>query len=80
MRLMNLGRSFERRFLRPVFRRLKRRYRVTGAHDRIAHLERRIEELESLFREQAGMHYLRLAEEAERAAAGEEPVRGRRIV
>ena len=78
MRLTNLGRSFERRFLRPVFRRLKRRYRVTGAHDRIAQLERRVEELESLFREQAGLHYLRLAEEAERAGAGEEPVRGRR--
>jgi hypothetical protein len=63
--------------LRPVFRRLKRRFRVTGVHDRIARLERRIEELEGLFREQAGMHYLRLAEETEPSSASEETARGR---
>ena len=78
MSLASLGRSFERKCLRPVFRRLKRRFRVTGVHDRVARLERRVEELESLFREQAGMQCLRLAEEAERAAPGEEPARGRR--
>lgn len=78
MRLTSLGRSFERRFLRPVFRRFKRRYRVTGAHDRIAQLERRVEELESLFREQAGLHYLRLAAEAEPEPPGREAARGRR--
>lgn len=78
MRLTSLGRSFERRVLRPVFRRLKRRFRVTGVHDRLAQLERRVEELEGLFREQAGAHYLRLAAEEERAATAEEPARGRR--
>lgn len=78
MPLVNLGRSFERRLLRPVFRRLKRAFRIDGPNDRIAKLERRLEELERLFREQAGLHYLRLAEEAESESPGQEPARGRR--
>jgi hypothetical protein len=78
MALANLGRSFERRLLRPVFRRLKRVFHIDGPNDRIARLEQRLEELERLFREQAGLHYLRLAEEAEPAPPGQEPARGRR--
>lgn len=65
MSLKSMGRSMEKRLLRPMFRKLKRWLRVPGAHDRIARLEQRVEQLESLFREQAGLHYLRLADEAE---------------
>ena len=77
MSLKSMGRSLEKRVLRPVFRRLKRLLRVSGAHDRIAHLEQRIEQLESLFREQAGLHYLRLADEAELEPRGEEAAQRR---
>jgi hypothetical protein len=62
MALKQLGRSFERETLRPLFRRIKKWLRITGAHDRISMLESRVDRLESLFREQAGLHYLRLAE------------------
>jgi hypothetical protein len=62
MALKQLGRSFERDTLRPLFRRIKKWLRITGAHDRISMLESRVDRLESLFREQAGLHYLRLAE------------------
>jgi len=65
MSLKSMGRSMEKRLLRPMFRKLKRWLRVPGAHDRIARLEQRVEQLESLFREQAGLHYMRLADEAE---------------
>lgn len=78
MTLKSMGRSLEKRVLRPAFRKVKRWLRVSGAHDRIARLEQRIEQLESLFREQAGLHYLRLAEEAEADHQGEEPARRRR--
>jgi hypothetical protein len=78
MSLKSMGRSLEKRVLRPVFRRLKRGLRVPGAHDRIACLEQRIEQLESLFREQAGLHYLRLADEVELDPQGEEAARRRR--
>lgn len=78
MTLKSTGRSLEKRVLRPVFRKVKRWLRVPGAHDRIARLEQRIEQLESLFREQAGLHYLRLAEEAETDHQGAEAVRRRR--
>jgi hypothetical protein len=77
MSLKSMGRSLEKRVLRPVFRRLKRLLRVSGAHDRIAHLEQRIEQLEGLFREQAGLHYLRLADEAKLEPQGEEAARRR---
>ena len=77
MSLKSMGRSLEKRVLRPVFRRLKRWLRVSGAHDRIARLEQRIEQLEGLFREQAGLHYLRLADEAELEAQGAEAARRR---
>lgn len=63
MPLKQLAHSFEKHTLRPVFRRVKKWIRFSGAaHDRIAMLESRIDRLESLFREQAGLHYLRLAE------------------
>lgn len=77
MSLKSMGRSIEKRVLRPVFRKLKRWLRVSGAHNRIALLEQRVEQLESLFREQAGLHYLRLADEAEVGHQGEEPARRR---
>jgi hypothetical protein len=78
MSLKSMGRSLEKRVLRPVFRKVKRWLRASGAHDRIARLEQRIEQLESMFREQAGLQYLRLADEAESDPQGEEPARRRR--
>lgn len=78
MSLKSMGRSMEKRVLRPVFRKLKRWLRVPGAHDRIARLEQRVEQLESLFREQAGLHYLRLADGAEADHHGAEVARRRR--
>lgn len=78
MSLKSMGRSMEKRLLRPLFRRVKRWLRASGAHDRISRLEQRIEQLESLFREQAGLQYLRLADEAERDAQGAEPAHRRR--
>lgn len=77
MSLKSMGRSLEKRVLRPVFRRMKRLLRVPGAHDRIARLEQRIEQLESLFREQAGLQYLRLADEEKLEPQGEEAARRR---
>ena len=60
MPLKSLGHTIEKQILRPLFRRVRKLTRISGAHDRIAALESRIERLESLFREQAGLHYLRL--------------------
>jgi hypothetical protein len=73
MSLKLLGRSLEKRVLRPVFRKANRWLSAPGGHDRIACLEQRIEQLESLFREQAGLHYLRLAEEVESASQDRKP-------
>lgn len=77
MSLKTLGRALEKRLLRPLLRKLKRLLRAPGAHDRIARLEQRLEHLESLFREQAGLQYLRLAEE-DRQDLDEESASGRR--
>lgn len=77
MSLKSMGRRVEQR-LRPFFRRVKRLIRAHGAHDRIARLERRIEELEGLFREQAGLHYLRLADESVPPLPAGESAHGRR--
>jgi len=63
MALKALGHSIEKQILRPLFRRVRKLTRISGAHDRIAALESRIERLESLFREQAGLHYLRLMDD-----------------
>jgi hypothetical protein len=78
MSLKSMGRSMEKRLLRPLFRKVKRWLRVPGAHDRIARLEQRIEQLESLFREQAGLQYLRLADDAELDQPGAESACRRR--
>jgi hypothetical protein len=78
MSLKSFGRNLEKKVLRPVFRKVKRWLRVPGAHDRIARLEQRIEQLESLFREQAGLQYLRLADDTELDQQGEEPACRRR--
>lgn len=67
MALQALGHSIEKQILRPLFRRVRKLTRISGAHDRIAALESRIERLESLFREQAGLHYLRLMDDQRRA-------------
>lgn len=59
-------RTFEKACLRPLARRLKGLFggRMFGqGHDRVARLERRVEELESLVRELTGLAYLGLAEE-----------------
>lgn len=61
MSLKSLGRSLEKRGLRPFFHGVKRILRIAPSSARIAALEDRIERLEALFREQAGLHYLRLA-------------------
>jgi hypothetical protein len=61
----SLLKAFERRFLRPIGRRLRGRIRRTlGDSDRVAHLEARVEELESLVRELTGLAYLRLDEDS----------------
>lgn len=62
MALKALGHSVEKHALRPLVRRIRKLLRLSSSSDRIATLESRIERLESLFREQAGLHYLRLAE------------------
>ena len=67
MALQALGHSIEKQILRPLFRRVRKLTRISGAHDRIAALESRIERLESLFREQAGLHYLRLVDDQRHA-------------
>jgi len=66
-------RSFEKRVLRPFARRMKRLNLFSGfdngiVDNRIAVLEERVELLESLFREQAGLNYLRLAHDADALA------------
>ena len=68
MLLRTFGHVIEKRLLRPFFRRVKKLTRISGAHDRIAALEGRIEKLEDLFREQAGLHYLRLIDDQRHAA------------
>ncbi|MGH7702585.1 MAG: hypothetical protein ACREMO_05800 [Gemmatimonadales bacterium] len=54
MGLRELGRRFERRYIRPVAQRIK------GSGDRLALLERRVERLEALVREDLGLRYLEL--------------------
>lgn len=58
-------RSFERSVIRPAGRTARRAWERLrgGGHDRIGGLERRVDELESLVRELAGLAYLRLADE-----------------
>ena len=65
MSLKSFGRSLEKQVLRPFFRRLRKWLGISHSHDRVARLEQRIEHLEALFREQAGLHYLRLVDDAE---------------
>jgi len=67
MALKALGHSIEKQILRPLLRRVRKLTRISGVHDRIAALESRIERLESLFREQAGLHYLRLVDDQRHA-------------
>jgi len=64
MSIKQLIRSMERRYFRPAGRGLRR---LAGRLPfrpgaRLARLERRVEELESLVRELTGLHYLRLAD------------------
>lgn len=54
MGLREFGRRFEKKYIRPVARRIK------GSGARLAHLERRVERLESLVREDLGLRYLAL--------------------
>lgn len=61
MSLRSYGRAFERTFLRPIFRRFRKPAPASPAVDaRVAELSARIDRLESLFREQAGLQYLRI--------------------
>lgn len=62
MALKSFGHAIEKQVMRPLFRRIKKLLRLSSSSNRIVALEERIERLESLFREQAGLHYLRLAE------------------
>ncbi|MFM7205564.1 MAG: hypothetical protein ACKO4T_02685 [Planctomycetaceae bacterium] len=61
MSLKSFGHSLEKAVFRPIFRGLRKLLGITPSSTRIAALEDRIERLEGLFREQAGLHYLRLA-------------------
>jgi len=78
MKIASLGRTLEKKALRPVVRRVKRFFRAAGDHDRITALERRVEQLECLFREQAGLQYLRLAAEDDAGDGAEVLTAGRR--
>lgn len=62
MSLKSFGRSFEKKLLRPFLHGARSRFGIASTSDRMTALEDRIERLENLFREQAGLHYLRLAE------------------
>lgn len=80
MSLRSYGRAFERTVLRPLFRPFRRRQRAARKRDRlITELAARVERLESLFREQAGLQYLRLFDGhvSAPAAEPEQPVRTR---
>ena len=46
MPLKSLGHTIEKQILRPLFRRVRKLTRISGAHDRIAALESRIERLQ----------------------------------
>lgn len=65
MTARSLLRTAEKATIRPVGRMLRRAWnRLSGGRSgRIAGLERRVEELESLVRELTGLAYLRLADE-----------------
>lgn len=77
MGIQNVLRSFEKACLRPLVQRLRRAcggLPIGGRGGRVARLERRVDELESLVRELTGLAYLRLADdetadEADRTAA-----------
>jgi hypothetical protein len=83
MSLRSYGRAFERTVLRPLFRPFRRRQRAARKRDRLlTELAARVERLESLFREQAGLQYLRLfdghdSHASAPAAEPEPPVRTR---
>jgi len=64
-------RSFERTWLRPLGRRLRRLAGTGRRQDRLNRLERRVDELESLVRELTGLAYLRL--DGDPAAAEDQP-------
>jgi hypothetical protein len=65
MTIRSLLRAVEKSSIRPVGRILRRGWeRLRGGRtSRMARLERRVEELESLVRELTGLAYLRLADE-----------------
>ena len=63
--MKTFGHSLEKRVLRPFATRMRRLISFSGANNRIVLLEERVERLESLFREQAGLHYLRFAHDAD---------------
>ena len=75
MALKSFGHSIEKQVVRPLARRVKKILRLSSSSDRIRALEDRVERLESLFREQAGLHYLRLAEPPAAEAAPAAPRR-----
>ena len=62
MSLKTFGHSVEKHVLRPLVRRIRKILRLSSSSERMTALESRVERLEALFREQAGLHYLRLAD------------------
>jgi hypothetical protein len=71
MTLRERLRAFERNWLRPLGRRLRRLVGKGRRQDQLDRLERRIDELESLVRELTGLAYMRLDDEP--AAAADRP-------
>lgn len=65
MTVRSVLRAVEKAIIRPVGRALRRGWeRLRGGQGgRVARLERRVEELESLVRELTGLAYLRLADQ-----------------
>ena len=68
MSVRSWTKAIERRGLRPL-RDLMRRSGLSTGRGRVARLERRVEELEGLVRELAGLAYLRLDTEPGPAAS-----------
>ncbi|MFM8734586.1 MAG: hypothetical protein ACKOC8_05255 [Pirellulales bacterium] len=74
MNLRHIGKHLEKAWLRPLSQRLRRRLgmpRLSWSGSRVAVLEQRVDELESLVRELTGLAYLRLDREADPDAAVE---------
>lgn len=63
--LQHLARRFERRCLRPLLRRGRRRREAGGRDDFVERIEARLDLLERMLRESLGLQYVALREASE---------------